>query len=313
MKAYDYKLLDQSVGEIVDTALRTGARVAGPIPLPTEHQPLHGAARAAHRQEVARAVRDPHAQAADRHPRSDAPDGGRADEARARGRRRRGDQALSHGRPWSSTRPAASRAGSVELDPAVFEAAVQAASLPRRGAAPARPAARGHALDQEPRGRLGRRHQALEAEGHRPRAPGHDPRAAVGRRRRRVRAGAARATSTRCPRRCARRRCAARCRCACAKAQLAVVEALALEAPRTKLLLDGARAGSASQGVAARRDRAARPRTSSSPPATCRACDVLRAEGLNVYDVLRHERLLLTRGRWRASTSGSASAQEGSA
>jgi small subunit ribosomal protein S10 len=35
LKAYDHKLLDQSVGEIVDTARRTGARVAGPIPLPT--------------------------------------------------------------------------------------------------------------------------------------------------------------------------------------------------------------------------------------------------------------------------------------
>jgi small subunit ribosomal protein S10 len=35
MKAYDFKLLDQSVSEIVDTAMRTGARVAGPIPLPT--------------------------------------------------------------------------------------------------------------------------------------------------------------------------------------------------------------------------------------------------------------------------------------
>ena len=35
LKAYDYKLLDQSTGEIVDTARRTGARVAGPIPLPT--------------------------------------------------------------------------------------------------------------------------------------------------------------------------------------------------------------------------------------------------------------------------------------
>lgn len=34
MKAYDYKLLDQSAVEIVDTAIRTGARVAGPIPLP---------------------------------------------------------------------------------------------------------------------------------------------------------------------------------------------------------------------------------------------------------------------------------------
>lgn len=35
LKAFDHKLLDQSVGEIVDTAKRTGARVAGPIPLPT--------------------------------------------------------------------------------------------------------------------------------------------------------------------------------------------------------------------------------------------------------------------------------------
>ncbi len=36
LKAYDHKQLDQSVGEIVDTAKRTGARVAGPIPLPTK-------------------------------------------------------------------------------------------------------------------------------------------------------------------------------------------------------------------------------------------------------------------------------------
>ena len=35
MKAYDFQLLDQSAREIVDTALRTGAHVAGPIPLPT--------------------------------------------------------------------------------------------------------------------------------------------------------------------------------------------------------------------------------------------------------------------------------------
>jgi small subunit ribosomal protein S10 len=35
LKAYDYRLLDQSAREIVDTAKRTGARVAGPIPLPT--------------------------------------------------------------------------------------------------------------------------------------------------------------------------------------------------------------------------------------------------------------------------------------
>jgi small subunit ribosomal protein S10 len=35
LKAYDYKLLDQSASEIVETAKRTGAKVAGPIPLPT--------------------------------------------------------------------------------------------------------------------------------------------------------------------------------------------------------------------------------------------------------------------------------------
>jgi small subunit ribosomal protein S10 len=36
LRAYDYKLLDQSISEIVDTARSTGAKVAGPIPLPTE-------------------------------------------------------------------------------------------------------------------------------------------------------------------------------------------------------------------------------------------------------------------------------------
>ncbi|MBI4686121.1 MAG: 30S ribosomal protein S10 [Nitrospirae bacterium] len=35
LKAYDHRLLDHSVKEIVDTAQRTGARVAGPVPLPT--------------------------------------------------------------------------------------------------------------------------------------------------------------------------------------------------------------------------------------------------------------------------------------
>lgn len=36
LRAYDYGLLDNSVAEIVNTAKDTGARVAGPIPLPTE-------------------------------------------------------------------------------------------------------------------------------------------------------------------------------------------------------------------------------------------------------------------------------------
>jgi len=36
LKAYDYRILDSSTTEIVDTARRTGARVVGPIPLPTQ-------------------------------------------------------------------------------------------------------------------------------------------------------------------------------------------------------------------------------------------------------------------------------------
>lgn len=36
LKAYDHKVIDQSAKQIVDTALRTGATIAGPIPLPTK-------------------------------------------------------------------------------------------------------------------------------------------------------------------------------------------------------------------------------------------------------------------------------------
>ena len=36
LKAYDHKLLDQAAREIAETALRTNAKVAGPIPLPTK-------------------------------------------------------------------------------------------------------------------------------------------------------------------------------------------------------------------------------------------------------------------------------------
>ncbi|MBI5099901.1 MAG: 30S ribosomal protein S10 [Nitrospirae bacterium] len=35
LRAYDHRLLDQSVKEIVETAKRTGARISGPVPLPT--------------------------------------------------------------------------------------------------------------------------------------------------------------------------------------------------------------------------------------------------------------------------------------
>lgn len=38
LKAYDYRLIDRSASEIVETAKRTGARVLGPIPLPTKKE-----------------------------------------------------------------------------------------------------------------------------------------------------------------------------------------------------------------------------------------------------------------------------------
>ena len=38
LKAYDHRLLDQSAEEIMETVQRTGARVAGPIPLPTKRE-----------------------------------------------------------------------------------------------------------------------------------------------------------------------------------------------------------------------------------------------------------------------------------
>ena len=40
LKAFDHRVLDQSAGDIVETAKRTGARVAGPIPLPTRIERL---------------------------------------------------------------------------------------------------------------------------------------------------------------------------------------------------------------------------------------------------------------------------------
>ena len=38
LKAFDYKLIDASTAEIVETAKRTGAQVRGPIPLPTRKE-----------------------------------------------------------------------------------------------------------------------------------------------------------------------------------------------------------------------------------------------------------------------------------
>ena len=36
LKGFDYRLIDKAAGEIAETAVRTGSRVSGPIPLPTK-------------------------------------------------------------------------------------------------------------------------------------------------------------------------------------------------------------------------------------------------------------------------------------
>lgn len=38
LRAYDHRLLDQAVGEIVETVRRTGANISGPVPLPTKKE-----------------------------------------------------------------------------------------------------------------------------------------------------------------------------------------------------------------------------------------------------------------------------------
>lgn len=38
LRAYDHRLLDQAVGEIVETVRRTGAKISGPVPLPTKRE-----------------------------------------------------------------------------------------------------------------------------------------------------------------------------------------------------------------------------------------------------------------------------------
>ena len=38
LKAYDHNLIDQSASKIVETAKRTGAKISGPLPLPTEQE-----------------------------------------------------------------------------------------------------------------------------------------------------------------------------------------------------------------------------------------------------------------------------------
>ena len=65
LKAYDHRVIDQSAREIADTVKRTGARVAGPIPLPTRIERFT-VQRSPHcGQEIAGNLRATHPQAAD--------------------------------------------------------------------------------------------------------------------------------------------------------------------------------------------------------------------------------------------------------
>ena len=97
LKAFDHRMLDASTKEIVSTAKRTGAQVRGPIPLPTQIEKFT-VNRSPHVDKKSREQFEirTHKRRA-RHRRSDAADGGRADEARPRRRRRRRDQALRLG------------------------------------------------------------------------------------------------------------------------------------------------------------------------------------------------------------------------
>ena len=53
LKAYDHKILDVSVEKIVNAAIKSGAKVVGPIPLPTEKQ-VYTILRAVHKYKDAR-------------------------------------------------------------------------------------------------------------------------------------------------------------------------------------------------------------------------------------------------------------------
>ena len=52
LKAFDYRVLDASTQEIVNTAKRTGASVRGPIPLPNKIEKIHCSAWPTRGQEI---------------------------------------------------------------------------------------------------------------------------------------------------------------------------------------------------------------------------------------------------------------------
>ena len=95
LKAYDHDAIDRAAREIVETAQRTGATVSGPRAPADREERLLRDPLAVQGQGLARALRDPHPQAPDRHPRADPEDDRLAPAHRhAARRRRRRDQDL---------------------------------------------------------------------------------------------------------------------------------------------------------------------------------------------------------------------------
>ena len=66
LKAYDHRVLDNSVREIVEAAERTGAQVVGPVPLPTKIERFTVMRSSFIDKDCARAVRNSHSQTPDR-------------------------------------------------------------------------------------------------------------------------------------------------------------------------------------------------------------------------------------------------------
>ncbi len=66
LKAYDHRVLDQSAKRIVETAERSGAKVVGPVPLPTKIERFTIRRSAFIDKDSHEHFRDPHSQSSDR-------------------------------------------------------------------------------------------------------------------------------------------------------------------------------------------------------------------------------------------------------
>ena len=75
LKAYDHQLVDASAKKIIETVKKNGAKVSGPVPLPTKEGSDHDPAGRTQVQRLQRAVRAENAQEAHRYHHPDPEDG----------------------------------------------------------------------------------------------------------------------------------------------------------------------------------------------------------------------------------------------